>query len=40
MASRIHARCLTFLMSVAKALFNFDVPSGYQDDNGFHLIEH
>jgi len=27
-------------MSVAKMLFNFDVPTGYQDDTGFHLIEH
>ena len=40
MASTIHKRCLTFLMSVAKMLFNFDVPTGYQDDTGFHLIEH
>ncbi len=40
MASKKNNRCLTFLMSVAKMLFNFDVPTGYQDDTGFHLIKH
>jgi hypothetical protein len=40
MASKIHKSCLKFLMSVVKMLFNFDVPTGYQDDTGFHLIKH
>jgi hypothetical protein len=39
MAFNIHKRCLAFLMSVAKALLHFDVPTGYQDDTGFHLIK-
>jgi hypothetical protein len=36
MAANFPARCLSFLMAVAKAIFKFDVPTGYQDDNGFH----
>jgi hypothetical protein len=27
-------------MFVAKMLFDFDVPTGYQYDTGFHLLEH
>jgi hypothetical protein len=27
------------MRSVAKMFFNFDVPTGYQDDTGFHLLE-
>jgi hypothetical protein len=37
MASTFHNRSLAFLMAVAKTLFNFDAPLGYQHDTGFHI---
>lgn len=36
MASTFPNRCLTFLLAVARFLFRFHVPHGYEDDTGFH----
>jgi hypothetical protein len=36
MAFMFYNRCLSFLMAVAKSIFRFNFPIGYQDKTGFH----